>query len=57
MSMYVEDLTTEVTPAPEASSTPAPAEGPQPLEPELVRAAIERLARDRARTWAEGFDD
>jgi hypothetical protein len=56
MTVHVDELTTEVTPAPE-SAAPATAELEPQLEQELIRATTERLARDRARTCAEGFDD
>jgi hypothetical protein len=56
MTVHVDDLTTEVTTEPDAAVEPATRQESW-AQREQVQAAAERLARDQARTRAEGFDD
>lgn len=58
MPVHIDELQTDVTT--EAPATPppaAPAADEDWQQRERTRAWIERLAADRARTCAEGFDD
>lgn len=57
MTTQVDELTSEVSVEPEPAAAPAAAETPE-WEAELrLRAQLLRLAEDRRRTAAEGFDD
>jgi hypothetical protein len=56
MTIHVGEMTSEVTAEPEALEEGAAADTQwQALE--KLRAAYSRVARDQARTAAEGFDD
>jgi hypothetical protein len=56
MTVYVEELTSDVTPEPEPSAGPVAAPAAWQLEDNL-RALRQRLARDAERTRAEGYSD
>ena len=56
MAVHVENLTSEVIPEPESASQAA-AGAPDSEQLDKARWARSRLARDRARVAAEGFDD
>ncbi|WP_224242768.1 hypothetical protein [Hyalangium gracile] len=58
MAVNVENLTSEVVPEAEPGQQPSGSEPSTPWqEVERVKAALARLAEDRLRTRAEGFDD
>ena len=57
MSVHIDQLHTEVIPEPESPAVPGVAADMPWDEEERAREMSRRMARDLARTRAEGFDD